>query len=141
MSRTRAELTTRALIAHSPAVLVTRVEENSNIVNTDWVPFNFFASNVCVRGVATHFQKQWTLPFVFKCFNHAFLWNKPIYRYFIMPLVYPFPCNYNSSPTHNLSFLNFPTHSSLTHYQKSLWVAALENWYQYFTQMQKSRYW
>ena len=45
MSGTRAELATQALIAHSPAVLVTRVEENSNLANTDFVPFNSF----CVK--------------------------------------------------------------------------------------------
>ena len=41
MSRTQAELTTRALIIHSPAVLVTQVEENSKIANTDQVPLDF----------------------------------------------------------------------------------------------------
>ena len=42
MSGTRAELATQALVAHSPVVLVTRVEENSNPANTDRVPFNSF---------------------------------------------------------------------------------------------------
>ena len=53
MSRTRAELTTRALIAHSPAVLVTRVEENSKIANTDQVPLDFQ-----LHGVVSQFQTQ-----------------------------------------------------------------------------------
>ena len=45
MSGTRAELATQALVAHSPVVLVTRVEENSNPANIGCVPFNSF----CVK--------------------------------------------------------------------------------------------
>ena len=48
MSGTQAELTTRALITHSPAVLVTRVEENNNIA-TDSVPLLFFCAK-CLRA-------------------------------------------------------------------------------------------
>ena len=35
MSGTQAEVATRALVAQSPIVLVTRVEESSNAANTD----------------------------------------------------------------------------------------------------------
>ena len=42
MSGTGAELATRALIAHLPAVLITRVEENSILANTDCVPLVSF---------------------------------------------------------------------------------------------------
>ena len=39
MSGTRAELVTQVLIAHSPAVLVTRVEESWYPAETDGMPF------------------------------------------------------------------------------------------------------
>ena len=39
MSGTRAELVTQALIAHSPAVFVTRVEESWYPAETDGIPF------------------------------------------------------------------------------------------------------
>ena len=49
MISTQTELSTRALKAHSPVILVTRVEENSKITNTDQVPFDFlWQTNDCM---------------------------------------------------------------------------------------------
>ena len=58
MSGTRAELATQALLAHSPVVLVTRVEENSNPANIGCVPFNSFCvkclSALCGNTIEMH---------------------------------------------------------------------------------------
>ena len=48
MSRARAELATRTLITHSPAIVATRVEENIRITNTDrdQVPFDILQQTI-----------------------------------------------------------------------------------------------
>ena len=58
MSGTRAELATQALVAHSPVVLVTRVEESSNPAN--------IVSNAWVHCVATQIETHLTFFYVFK---------------------------------------------------------------------------